>query len=82
MLAVMPNTNLISNIGFGHQATHTTAESIYANMTTNPINFPLRHPNQVTQNIDADHYTSKRMFTRSLWRRIFGRLQARLGVRL
>ncbi|OWS70679.1 hemolytic protein HlpA-like protein [Polynucleobacter campilacus] len=82
MLAVMPNSNLISNIGFGHQATHTTAESIYANMATKPINFPLHHPSQVTQNIDADHYTSKHMFARSLWRRIFGKLQARLGIRL
>jgi hypothetical protein len=82
MLAVMPNTNLISNIGFGHQATHTTAESIYANMATKPINFPLHHPSQVTQNIDADHYTSRHMFSSSLWRRIFGKVQARLGIRL
>jgi hypothetical protein len=82
MLAVMPNTNLISNIGFGHQATHTTAESIYANMATNPMNFPLCHPCQVTQNIDADCFTSRHMFTTSLLRRIFRKLQARLGIRL
>ena len=82
MLAVMPNTNLISNIGFGHQATHTTAESIYANMAINPLNFPLQHPSQVTKNIDADRYTSKHMFSSSIWRRIFGKLKACLGIRL
>lgn len=82
MLAVMPNTNLISNIGFGHQATHTTSESIYANMAVGPMNFPLQHPHQVTRNIDADRYTSNHMFAKSLWRRIYEKLQACLGVRL
>lgn len=82
MLAVMPNTNLISNIGFGPQATHTTSDSIYANMTRFPMHFPLRHPSDLIQNIDADHYTSQHMFSSSLWRRIFGKLKACLGVRL
>ena len=44
MLAILPNVNLISNIGFGGEATHTHGVSIYADMKVEPMYFPLRHP--------------------------------------
>ena len=43
-IAVMPNINMISNIGFGDDATHTKGESILANMVISAIQFPLKHP--------------------------------------
>jgi hypothetical protein len=49
-IAVMPNVNLISNIGFGVEATHTTGQSAFANLPVMPINFPLKHPNMVFAN--------------------------------
>jgi hypothetical protein len=76
MLAVMPNTNLISNIGFGESATHTVNKSIYANMTKSGMVLPLIHPPSVTADADADIYTSKRMFTNSILWRIFRKLKA------
>lgn len=74
MLAVMPNVNLISNIGFGDGATHTKGNSIYSNMTTGIFRFPVDHPDAIKINIDADIYTEKNMFTSSLGRRIYRRL--------
>ncbi len=42
---VMPNVNLISNIGFGRQdATHTLEHSDEADIPTCAMNFPLKHP--------------------------------------
>jgi hypothetical protein len=43
-LTVIPNVNLISNIGFDETATHTTAPDNLANMATEALIFPLVHP--------------------------------------
>ncbi|AWW47463.1 glycosyltransferase family 2 protein [Polynucleobacter paneuropaeus] len=43
-ISVMPNVNLISNIGFGIGATHTIRGSELANMTLEKMQFPLKHP--------------------------------------
>lgn len=74
MVSIMPNVNLISNIGFGDGATHTKGNSIYSNMTTGIFCFPASHPEAFKINIDADIYTEKNMFTSSFGRRIYRRL--------
>jgi hypothetical protein len=56
MLQVAPNVNLISNIGFGANATHTHVVGVHANMPTQAISFPLTHPSFVLPNIEADRY--------------------------
>jgi hypothetical protein len=44
-LAIVPNTNLVKNIGFGELATHTTnANSTRGFLDASDIEFPLRHP--------------------------------------
>jgi hypothetical protein len=59
MLQVVPNVNLISNIGFGPEATHTHVVGIHANMPTQPITFPLVHPNFVLQDPEGDRFISE-----------------------
>jgi len=46
-LSIIPNSNLISNIGFGPEATHTIINGPTANMTVDGINFPITHPKGV-----------------------------------
>ena len=59
----MPATNLISNIGFGEGATHTTSpESKLANLGVMPLELPLRHPDVVHANQPADQWTSEHVF--------------------
>jgi ADP-heptose:LPS heptosyltransferase len=56
-LSIVPNTNLISNIGFREDATHTSSSnSVYANAKTSAIQFPLKHPLKVELNQEADYY--------------------------
>jgi len=44
-LAIVPKTNLIKNIGFGSNATHTlNSNHKNANMVADEIEFPLKHP--------------------------------------
>lgn len=40
-ISISPNYNMISNIGFGKAATHTTEGSIVANASVEKMNFPL-----------------------------------------
>lgn len=55
-LTATPNVNLVSNIGFRKDATHTKlSNSPLANMTTSSIG-KLQHPETVTRNPDADNY--------------------------
>lgn len=65
MLSVTPCVNLISNIGFGAEATHTKGKSIFSEMQQDPIQFPLTHPNAIVSNKVADAYSSKNLFTHS-----------------
>lgn len=60
-VAVVPNVNLISNIGFGKDATHTTALSNSANMTTQDIS-TITHPNAIIVDKIADRYASDTIF--------------------
>ena len=47
-MGVIPTVNLISNIGFGEGATHTSnPNSIYANVKVGVMEFPLRHNNNI-----------------------------------
>ncbi|HPZ07362.1 MAG TPA: hypothetical protein PL110_04565 [Candidatus Eremiobacteraeota bacterium] len=55
-LAVLPNFNLVSNIGFGEGATHTTSlDSRIAHIKTEEIK-EIIHPTFTIQNKEADKY--------------------------
>jgi hypothetical protein len=74
MLQVAPNVNLISNIGFGPEATHTQVVGIHANMATEPMIFPLIHPDAVLQDCKGDQFIADDQiapsFAKRQWRRI------------
>lgn len=53
-LSISPNKNLISNIGFGPQATHTKDTGLLSNLPTEEISFPLLHPKDIKPNKEAD----------------------------
>ena len=56
MVAVLPYRNLITNIGYDQEGTHTfSADHPAANLTTESI-FPLKFPLSVKLNIKADFY--------------------------
>ncbi|MBE9186778.1 hypothetical protein IQ270_19465, partial [Microcoleus sp. LEGE 07076] len=63
-LCAVPNQNLISNVGFGEDAAHTTWEvDEIANLPTQSIDFPLHHPTKVKVNIQAEAVIDKVRFT-------------------
>jgi predicted O-linked N-acetylglucosamine transferase (SPINDLY family)/glycosyltransferase involved in cell wall biosynthesis/predicted O-methyltransferase YrrM len=62
-LTILPEVNLVSNIGFGRDATHTTTVDFVANLPTVDINFPLKHPAEIAVQTDADDYSEKTLFS-------------------
>lgn len=60
-LTILPNVNLVENVGFGVDATHTTGESEFANLKSYDIVLK-NHPSEIIQNYVADEFTSKLMF--------------------
>ena len=62
-LTILPNVNLVSNIGFGPGAIHTAdSNSPLANMAVHAMSFPLWHPPFVIRDAKADSYTQKEVF--------------------
>jgi hypothetical protein len=60
---LIPNVNLIKNIGFGEDATHTiNINSEDANIKNHEINFPLRHPENTKMNEEINFFYDKNVF--------------------
>jgi hypothetical protein len=53
-LSIIPKTNLVKNIGFRNDATHTTKAPAYASTPIQPISFPLIKPTVKSPNQDFD----------------------------
>ena len=76
-LTAVPTTNLVSNLGFRPDATHTKADaanlSPFAAMPTAPVAQPLRHPAAVERDAGNDRFIEDVVFSGNL-----GRMMARV----
>lgn len=58
LFSIMPNKNLVKNIGFGLDATHTKTKNYLSNMEYINLEFPLKHPLDIKINKEADEFKS------------------------
>ncbi|MDB5321804.1 MAG: HlpA protein [Phycisphaerales bacterium] len=76
MLSIIPNVNLITNIGFGASATHTTSDSDLGNMPLEAMQFPMQHPPFVIRDARSDAIMRRAIYAPpSLARRIRRRIR-------
>lgn len=75
MLTIIPSVNLVSNIGFGPDATHTNSVSVSSNLAVEDISFPLKHPPEVLADRVADRYTFKKIIRPNIFSDIVRRLR-------
>lgn len=74
-LAVVPNINLVQNIGFDNEGTHYKDPSnVKANIRTEKMIFPLIHPNKINKNEVIDEFIFKSKYHKSFYIRIFNKL--------
>jgi hypothetical protein len=66
-LSVTPHINLVSNIGFGGQATHTTQKNCMAEIPTSQMQFPLQHPRTIFRDSISDFNTDLLYFPLMTW---------------
>jgi len=67
-LTIAPTVNLICNIGFSEDATHTKIfNPILSSLVAKDIAFPLKHPYTMQINRSVDHFISRHWF-RANWR--------------
>jgi hypothetical protein len=74
-LAILPQVNLVSNIGFGSSASHTgDKKHRLSNILSEEIAFPLDHPPYIVKDLAADKYEEKEF----IFYGIAGRIKRRL----
>jgi hypothetical protein len=78
-LSVVPDRNLVTNVGFRDDATNTRPEqrNAFADLPVCAMDFPLRHPADVARDADADRAVEDAMFGGTV-RRLFERLRANI----
>jgi hypothetical protein len=74
-LSIIPNVNMIENIGFGADATHTlsTSDELKQNKI-HPIQFPLKHPSFIIRDNKSDHRYFKALYLSIFKRKILSLL--------
>ena len=76
-IAILPNVNMISNIGFGKNATHTKDYNIkVASLIINEMDVVnMKHPLQKVRNKEADEYDYEKSFSKKpFFRRVINKL--------
>lgn len=59
-ISILPKENLISNIGFNSEGTHTkNDDSLRANLPTSKLKLPLHHPEFIVRDSEADYNYEK-----------------------
>jgi hypothetical protein len=70
-LCIIPNVNLISNIGFGESSTHTKgSDNKFSSLATQEVNFPLVHSPFVINDTKADIRADETIFATPLIDRV------------
>ena len=79
-IAILPNVNLISNIGFNENATHTKkSDNILNNIPTETLGFII-HPKTITINEEGDRFTFKTIFYESFPKKIINKIRINLNI--
>ena len=79
-LAIVPNVNLVRNIGFGPNATHTLDRKSRLNINAQEMSFPLKHPPYIIPNIEADNFVYNFYFNTPLLSRLFKKIISSLSL--
>ena len=79
-VSIVPSRNLIQNIGFGLDATHTCGVDAGLALTAKSISFPLRHPPSVSTSSAHAMRLQRRFYTPGLLSRIRRKLLKQIGL--
>lgn len=75
-VTIIPGANLVRNIGFGDDATHTSGRQGNMASCSSSLEFPLMHPKTIELNVDADKWTEKVLYSGSLLKKVLRTIKA------
>ncbi len=82
MACIIPQTNLVKNLGFDANATHTKADDRRADMSVTPMKFPLQHPKEKRVFKAADDWSERHLYYGfSPAQRVFWSLRLPISIR-
>jgi hypothetical protein len=82
-LSILPSTNLITNIGFGEDATHTKSlDDERAHVPLEAMTFPLVHPECMVRDVEADERIFAQVGLRPEPQDLYHRVRRRLSAAL
>jgi len=58
-MSIAPRRNLVRNLGFHPEATHTRGASVYSELAAEELELPLSHPRTVVASSDADAWEAR-----------------------
>lgn len=61
-LTLVPQVNLVENVGFGEGATNTQRADREIRVEGGELKFPLKHPHRIERMVDADRFTEENHF--------------------
>lgn len=62
-LTILPSVNLVQNIGFGSDATHTQKKHpLFMNLEAQQMTWPLQHPTQIEVSYESDRFIAQNWF--------------------
>lgn len=71
-LSIVPNVNLVSNLGFGKASTHTSnPRDRHSGMESSRISLPLSHPKDVAVDREADDFIFRNSYCTPFFRKVF-----------
>jgi hypothetical protein len=68
-ISILPEKNLVSNIGHGKDATHTQGAGRRMARSICTLKQPLDHPPCIVRRADADDYTQRWLYNQTIMRR-------------
>jgi hypothetical protein len=78
-ISIIPQSNLVENIGFGAEATHTKdSKSELSSMKTNPM-MDILHPDIIETDLKADLYTFRTKIRVSKFKKVIGLIKNKFG---
>lgn len=78
-VAAVPSRNLITNIGFGRDATHTIDADRRFTLPSSPVTFPLRHPHSFIPLRSLDRHRVRDMFPPPIPARLYRKVRRTMG---
>ena len=80
-LSIIPEVNLVSNIGYAGTGTHTTGGAAANRTPVGSMQFPLQHPPRTEANVEADRFTEESFYYgQNLLERLFWTLRTPLSL--